>query len=113
MGVVQNGNRAEDQDPWAKLALLRQRYWPVLWALVALALALGFDFKTPRMYYQEGADRDAATEARVTALEQSTRSTDTKIDVLLRFQCIDASVTARERQAAGLDCDRLLNGTLP
>lgn len=105
MPVVPNGNRAEDQDQWAKLALWRQRYWPILYLVFLLALALGFDFKTPKMWYSSMETRLKEVEGRMSTVEEANNLVESKIDVLLRLRCLDNSLTEREKQIAGLRCN--------
>lgn len=117
MSLAANGRRQEDQDYWARVSLFMERYRILLYLFMLGILALGFDFKTPRQYYEEFNGKLSGFDARLEAVEENHVGLNDKIDVLLKFRCLDQEITERERNLAGLNCASLVpnqtNGANP
>lgn len=95
---------------------LRRWRW-LLYAAVAVALAAGFDFKSPRAQFAALQAADSAHHAQLTLfmdsmaavhgeLEQRGLRTTTLLAALARGQCLDRP--RRELALMGLPCDSLL-----
>lgn len=91
----------------------------LLWPLVLLSIAIGFDFKTPRAHFEqlEKADSVLLEENRIIRIRQdsldvSHRRIERYLRALSVAQCIDRP--RREWQLMGLPCEELLHrGGIP
>lgn len=96
------------------------RAWKwLLWPIVLLSVAIGFDFKTPRAHFEqlERADSTLLAANRVIrirqdSLEVSQRRIERYLRALSVAQCIDRP--RRDWQLMGLPCEELLQrGSMP
>lgn len=85
-----------------------ERWRWVVWLLFTLAVAIGFDFKTPRAHFAELEAVDHTLALRADSLEAGQRRVERYLRALSVAQCIDRP--RREWQMMGLPCDELLQG---
>lgn len=92
-------------------------WWSVAKALGALlvpvALASGFDFKTPKAKFAEQDAKIDHVDARVDTVERRVEHFDKNMEVVLKISCVDGKLTDREMVLVGLRCDSLLNRHAP
>lgn len=101
--------RASDFSAWLRIAEILAKYRIVVWIIFLAFIAFGFDFKTPAQAFDEVRKTQAKHQAQIDTLFRRDdqkivllKEVDTKLDKLLRYQCLNA--TARE--AVTLDCRR-------
>ena len=101
-------SRAEDRSPLLRISYLWDKYRIFIYAGVGYLLASGYQWKTP-------AQHNAEVKARVDTLHQMiqtdrVRATEVerKMDVLIRFRCLEISSDPKVASLIDLDCDAFL-----
>lgn len=98
---------------WASAVIWSQRLSPLVGIAFAAMLAFGFQFKTPSSWFNDLNTKLEAQQAQYLALEQRVTNEEeraraandtivSKLDVLIRFRCLDLS--ERERATFAI-CD--------
>lgn len=104
--------RAEDRSFLVKTSYLIDKYKPIIWLLILLALAIGFDFKTPRTIMSEF--QNQLNSLKVAQSQGNNERLEIKLMVryLVAKECIiglrDPEIQ-RSIQLAGINCSRVLN----
>lgn len=98
--------RAEDRSVWMKISCLIDKYKPLVWLIFALALALGFGFKTPAQRDEETKIKIDSLALRTTRLEQYMEATQRNLNTLVRLRCLDVQteMSKAATRASGLNC---------
>lgn len=98
-------SRAEDRSVWIRTAYVLEKYKILVWILICIAIAVGFDFKTPHMVFADLQDQIVANKRFVdSTVVPRIQVTDTKLDVLLKLNCLNKSLTDAQLALAGLNC---------
>lgn len=96
--------RAEDRSFFAAFDYYTTRYKVIIWALVALALAMGFDYKTPKATFQELQGQITENKKQVDSVVlPKVSATQDQLSILLKLRCADTTVDRRTSILTGLD----------
>lgn len=88
-----------------------QRYQWLLWVVLIVLLAVGFDFKTPASQFREIRAKNAEQDSTILEQQSTIAELGRFVRALSIGQCLDRP--QRETQLMGLPCDRLLKPTTP
>lgn len=104
--------RVADNSVWWRLAEWREKFWPLLWLLASLLIAIGFDFKLPSQKFHELQAQLDVVKTEVQEGQKDRQTIAYKVDMLLRVKCIENSSPGRttiDLRLAGVDCVKLLS----
>lgn len=99
-------SRAEDRSLWWRLSVFLDKYKPLVWALVLIATAAGFGFKTPMQTFSGIHKRLEKLEARDSVAQLDQKRVERKLDALINLGCFELSEKhlLAQAQLAGLTC---------
>ncbi len=99
--------RSGDRSIWTRLSALKEKY-SVLWMAVTwFLIALGFGFRTPAMATKELQAQIDVIRSTIARADTSQQKFERMLNIQFRLQCVDARISERDRQLAGLDCRTL------
>lgn len=102
--------RAEDRSNWLRISYALDKYKILVWAAMAVLVALGFGFKTPKQAIGEVSTKlDSATKVlneRMDRQQELLLQTQEGLNTLVRLRCLDITTSASRvlARAAGLQC---------
>lgn len=104
-------SRSEDHSFFAAFDYYTTKYKLVLWLLMLAGLAIGFDFKTPKAIFADLQNQvtankrqvDSVIQPKIDATNHRIDQVNDKMDVLLRLQCVNRTVSQQQAQLSGLD----------
>jgi hypothetical protein len=101
--------RVEDRSLLLRISYYIDKYRLIWYIIIGAAVSFGFDFKTPASANHELKARVDTVNMRVDSMVAENRrasvardKVDAKIDLLLKFQCLQQS--QRDLTIAGVDC---------
>lgn len=101
--------RSTDRSAWLKISYAIEKYRVIWYIVVGILVAMGFDFRTPADANRRLSARIDTVNTRVDSIFAENRRAalsrekfDAKIDLLLKFQCLQQS--ERDLTIAGVDC---------
>lgn len=96
--------RAEDRSFFAAFDYYTTKYKMFIWLAILAALAMGFDYKTPKATFQDLQSQITSNKRQVdSVIVPRVDKVDMKIDVLLKLRCIDKTITTEQRLLVGLE----------
>lgn len=96
------------QSWWSTSATFIEKYRVIVWALFAILLALGFDFKTPRAQYSDlhmeiqGVKHSFQAQIDTLKVQVFQLQHDERLNALIRLKC--AELTPHEIMQYGVPC---------
>jgi hypothetical protein len=101
-------SRAEDRSPLMRASFLWEKYRLIIYGVLGYLLASGYEWRTP-------AQHNSIVRAQIDSLgkmirveQQRAAAYERKLDILIRFRCIEIAKDPTTAALIDLDCDSFL-----
>lgn len=96
--------RAEDTGTLATINKKMEDYRVFIYAIIGIALALGFRYVTPNERFKKIEDNQAKFQQNITELKDTTISQARNIKGITLLQCFNKNYTSGQLRLVGIDC---------
>jgi hypothetical protein len=100
--------RAEDRSPFMRATYLWDKYRLIIYAVVGYLLASGYEWRTPAQHNKMVKVEIDSLRSVMLKEKQATSELERKLDILIRFRCLEIAKDPGLGALIDLDCESYL-----